>query len=132
MPTVLVWMLVGDSETRHKEEQTVSWALRISQASISRPGYIRQTKPCFRRGARDCGSNSKLIKQIPGAKQCKSKQETICFNLCKILALPRSGLDKHWPDWCESIKCHDTSEFHHKENESGDSLKKKEKNQGRA
>lgn len=39
----------------------MSWALRISQASIYRPGYIRQTKPCFRRGARDSGSNSKMI-----------------------------------------------------------------------
>lgn len=39
----------------------MSWALRTRQASINRPGYIRQTKPCFRRGARDSGSNSKVI-----------------------------------------------------------------------
>lgn len=41
----------------------MSWVLGIChcQASIYRPGYIRQTKPCFGRGVWDSGSNSKVI-----------------------------------------------------------------------
>lgn len=94
----------------------MSWALRTRQASINRPGYILQTKPCFRRGARDSGSNSKTIDNL-SSKTMQSKQGAFRFNL-------RTKRSVRMPEYLQILarlvlkvsKIHDLDGIQHTEN----------------